>query len=430
MRMIYCTIIGLTLLFIIIPVLSFSPCDNQVQLRQDQSEESAHTTVNITLTDTTTTYKRITDFPNPEEEPGIRRYFAIAKLTTHSDIFLRFNVEFSTTDWNGNFDLFKNSSLVDDFKNYQALKQLIPFNISTLDIEVSSLELHHENFSETEEFFVIEQMMVLRQTTTFLIALPEPFMFDLNRLELGQLSDFHYESEYVNDEESSDRHVHEEVRIKAPGTALDYIPSTQGYSGFVYLTPSQFDTPEPVPRYQRYFTDSSQDITLSIKLPVRQTISFDFDSVYKTKVSDGERDNSKEGNIATFMFASDSYLPHYIKLSSYTEFLAQFSLSDYFSIGLSGLIGLITVVKGIPYFFRRRSFNNFKKSLHGAVEEKDTTKFESLQEKALNDFMRGKLSASQVEEVRSVVQLLKRYMDTTPTPKKQETPSLEQLLGE
>ncbi len=322
---------------------------------------------------------------------------------------------------------------MDDFKNYQALKQLIPFNISTLEIEVSSLELHHENFSETEEFFVIEQMMVLRQTTTFLLALPEPFMFDLNKLELGQLSDFHFESEYSSDEESDHRHVHEEVRIKAPGTVLDYIPSAQGYSGFVYLTRNP-ENPEPVPRYQRYFADSSQEIHLSIKLPVRQTISFDFDSVYETKVSDGERDNSKEGNIATFVFASDSYLPHYIKLSSYTEFFAQFTLTDYLSIGVSGLIGIFTVVKGIPYYFRRRSFNNFKKSLHGAVEEKDITKFESLQEKALNDFMQGKLSASQVEEVRSVIQLLKRYMGTTPTtpttPKKQDTPSLEELLGE
>ncbi len=42
-RMIYCTFIGLTLLFVIIPVLSFSPSDNHVQLQQDQPEEVAIT---------------------------------------------------------------------------------------------------------------------------------------------------------------------------------------------------------------------------------------------------------------------------------------------------------------------------------------------------------------------------------------------------
>lgn len=86
----------------------------------------------------------------------------------------------------------------------------------------------------------------------------------------------------------------------------------------------------------------------------------------------------------------------------------------------------MTVIKTIPYFLSRRSFNKSKKGLHKAVEKEDVTEFETLQEKALDNYMRRKISTSQFEEVRKDVQILKRYMGSV--PKQDEKTALEKVI--
>ena len=55
------------------------------------------------------------------------------------------------------------------------------------------------------------------------------------------------------------------------------------------------------------------------------------------------------------------------------------------------------------------------------------SEFKILQEKALNKYMSGKLSAIQFEEVRQEVQLLKKYKDVRGKTET-KSPSLEELL--
>jgi hypothetical protein len=422
------SILTFLIIFSLVPVLGESPKYKINNVTQPPNNQTAFTVINVTISEDSTLYTRRTFIDSAQEYPGIRRYSAIGKLTTHGDIFLRFNIEFLPTSLNQTFAEFKNSTTVNDYKNFIALEQLVPFNISLLEKTTDSFETRQEIFYNFETktnhtFYTIEQMVVLRQTTTFLLALREQYQFDLNKLELGQLSDFHFLMEYFNDEDmGGGLHVMEEVRIKAPGSPLEYITNTKGFSGLIYLT--QWDV-DRVPQYTRHFAHADQNIILEIKLPREQEISFDFDSHYKTEVSSGEQVNSKKANKAVFEFDSDAILPHYVKIDSLTPFWAQFTLADYLSVGVGALVGLISVVKGLPYFWSRRSFGNFKQSFHSAVD--NPSQFEALQQKALNRYMSGKLTSSQFEEIRSEVRMLKKYSEKVPEKEKQS--SLEELLG-
>ncbi|MHA1228406.1 MAG: hypothetical protein ACTSPV_16880 [Candidatus Hodarchaeales archaeon] len=149
----------------------------------DFEDNIAGTNVNVTLSDSTTLYERSTYLPNPETEVLMQRFFVLAKLTTHGDLLVQFDVEFLSDvnpDWNGNLTLFKNSSDADYFRNYHALRDIVNVNISLLEISSSSIEIFQDNRTDPQEgvdkvFFIIEQRVVIKQTTAFLLVLPEPF---------------------------------------------------------------------------------------------------------------------------------------------------------------------------------------------------------------------------------------------------------------
>ncbi|MFX1283572.1 MAG: hypothetical protein ACFFB5_07950 [Promethearchaeota archaeon] len=423
-KMSICMIIGI--IFFFTPFTIAKSYTNRIQclVQQEPEETVAGTTVNVTLSGTETIYHRDTGVDNVEDIGiGIQRYSAIAKLTTHGDIYFEIIVEFSTdntTDWQRNYTQFKNSPEIKHFKDFNALQDIVPVNISLLEITSSSFSTWEEtDHPEFGYLFGIEQRVVLRQTTVFLLTLPEPFQFDLNKLELSQLSDFHFQSEYHYDKENDQYFIFESVRIKAPGSVLEYIPAVKGYSGIIYLTGWES---ENVPRFQRQFADVAQHITLQIKLPVQQDIDFSFDSKYTENPH-----ITKSGNIARFEFPPDGKIPYYIKINSQIPFLEQFGLTDYVGMVFGGLAALATILKGIPYFWNRRSFNKYKKRLHGAVEEEDMAEFKMLQEKAVNGYIRGKLSTNQFEEIRKEIQMLKRIKDTT---SKEKDKSLVELLGD
>ncbi len=418
-------IIGSILLFSTTPLIKSYPDRIPYLVQQEGPEEGvAGTNINVTLNSAETIYHRNTFLPKAEDIGiGILHYSAIAKLTTHGDIFFEIVVEFSTdntTDWQSNYTQFKNSQQVKDFKNFDALHDIVPVNISLLENITSSFSIWEEpNHPEFGRLFGIEQRVVLRQTTVFLLTLPEPFQFDRNKLELSQLSDFHFESVYHYDKENDERSIFELVRIKAPGSVLEYIPAVKGYSGIIYMTGWE---PEDVPRFQRRFADARQHITLMIKLPIQQDIDFSFDSQY----SDNPLTN-KRGNIAIFEFPPVGKIPYYIKITSQIPFLEQFSLTDYVGMAFGALAALITTVKGIPYFWNRRSFKKYIKGLRTAVDKGNMSEFKLLQEKAVNKYVSGKFSTNQFEEVRKEIQTLKRLKETTT---KTETKSpIEELLG-
>jgi hypothetical protein len=386
--------------------------------------------VNVTFRDSDTLYQRLTFLPSPELSgiaQEIFRYFAIAKLTTHADILFEFNIEFDSQypEWSGNYSVFQNSSIIEDYKRkYRALEELVPVNSTLLQITSSSFETFRFNHTseltgEENEIYGIHQVLIFRETTAFLLSLPEPFLFDLNKLELSQLSDFHFQHEFFNPE-GDQPHIFEEVRIKAPGSALEYVSSTEGYSGTVYLADNPWDINE-VPKYARYFGIIPQSIQLTLELPSGQDLSFDYDSTYKSSMGSEEQVSTKKGNKVTFFFSSESNLPYYVKITSVTPIWAQFTLAEIASMAFGGLMGLVTLLKGLPYLWGRRSYGKFVQSFHNAVEKGDLSSFETLQEKAWNDFIRGKLSSGKFEDVQTEINLLQSYLDKKPKEESNST---------
>ncbi|UCG01379.1 MAG: hypothetical protein JSW11_17390 [Candidatus Heimdallarchaeota archaeon] len=424
-KLCFCALIGVLLLFSTINIIKSYPGRIPYSVQQEGPEEGvANTNVNVTLNSDETTYQRNTFLPKAEDIGiEILHYSAIAKLTTHGDLYFEIIAEFSTdndTSWQSNYTDFKNSPEVRHFRDLYALQDIVPVNISLLENTTSSFSTWEEpEHPEFGRLFGIEQRVVLRQTTVFLLSLPEPFQFDRNKLELSQLSDFHFESVYHYDKERDEREIFELVRIKAPGSVLEYLPAVKGYSGIIYMTGWE---PEAVPRFQRQFADARQHITLKIKLPIQQDVDFSFDSQYTKNPL-----TTKNGNIVTFEFPPDGKIPYYVKIDSQIPFLEQFTITDYVGMAFGALAALVTSVKGIPYFWNRRSYNKYIKGLRSAVDKGNMSEFKLLQEKAVDKYVGGKFSTNQFEEVRKEIQMLKRLKETTP---KEETKSpLEELLG-
>lgn len=423
-KLFFCFLIGIILLFSTSTVISSHPDQISFSVQQEPEEGVALTKVNVTLNSDETTYQRLTILPKAEDIGiEILRYSAIGKLTTHGDLYFEIIAEFSTnndTEWQSNYTKFKNSPEARHFKNLDALQDIVPINISLLENTTSSFSTWEEpDHPEFGQLFGIELRVVLRQTTVFLLTLPEPFQFDRNKLELSQLSDFHFQSNYYYNKQRDEREVEEIVRIKAPGSILEYVPAVKGYSGILYLTGWK---PEEVPRYQRQFADAQQHIILQLKLPIQQDIEYSFDSEYSENPL-----TIKNGNIATFDFPPTGKIPYYIRITSQIPFLEQFSVTDYIGMAFGALAALVTFVKGIPYFWNRRSFNKYIKGLRTAVDKGDMEGFKELQEKAVNKYVGGKFSTNQFEVVRKEIQMLKRLKETT--PKSEIKSSIEELLG-
>ncbi|MFX1507474.1 MAG: hypothetical protein ACFFDC_15430 [Promethearchaeota archaeon] len=421
----YCFLIGMILLFSTSTIINSYPDQISFSVQQEPEEGVAITNVNVTLDSDETTYQRNTFLPKVEDIGiDILHYSAIAKLTTHGDLYFEIFAEFSAgndTFWQINYTRFKNSPEVRHFQNLNALQEIVPINISLLENITSSFSTWNEsNHPEFGALFGVELRVVIRQTTVFLLTLPEPFQFDRNKLELSQLSDFHFESFYHYNKDRDEREAQEKVRIKAPGSILEYKPAVKGYSGTLYLTSWE---PEEVPRYMRQFANAQQHIILQIKLPVQQDIEYSFDSEYSENPL-----TTKSGNIATFEFLPNGKIPHYIQISSQIPFLEQFSLTDYVGMAFGALAALVTTVKGIPYFWNRRSFNKYIKGLRTAADKGNMSEFKTLQEKAVNKYVGGKFTTNQFEEVRKEIQTLKRLKETTPKAETSSSP-LQELLG-
>lgn len=129
-KTVFGAIIGLIFLFNTINVAGFqSDRDINSVLQEETEYGTAWTNVNVTLSGTETIYECFTGIDNVEDRGGdIKRYSAIAKLTTHVDIYFEIIAEFSggnETEWNGNYTLFKNSEELKFFKNFNALQDIV-----------------------------------------------------------------------------------------------------------------------------------------------------------------------------------------------------------------------------------------------------------------------------------------------------------------
>ena len=376
-------------------------------LQEPPIENVAFTRVNVTLTDSDTSYERVTILDNIDATLPVERLFVLAKLTTHGDIYFQLDIEIpvnAEAEWNESLTLFLNSSLMEEVKSFEAMEGLLGgSNITLLEITSSSFSAQVDNRTDGDRFFV-EQKAIFKQTTAFLLTLPEPFQFGLNKLELGHLADFHFQFEYLNFE-GENAFAIESVRIKAPGSALTYIPTTSSYTGTIYLTEFPWDAFR-VPRYFNPSADAPQDIHFSIKLPIGQNeITYDYDQKYKTAMTE-ESEVLRQKNQISFFFEHDSYIPHAIYLDSVTPFFEQFSLMDYFSMFAGIFAALFTLLRGLPFVISRWSFNRYKNGLIGSLSKKSWDK-KDLEDKVQEKFISGKLSTSQYTEINRVISLLK-----------------------
>jgi hypothetical protein len=422
------------MIFMAFTIVGLVPTKAKTQKIHQEEGGKAFTNINLTLSETDIIYERTTHSDPEEGREDVRRSMVVVTLTTHSDLLVNFNVEFFADIWNDNITLFNNSDRVRDYRNFYPLLDLVHEvdNVSLLEITRSSLRLEYINDSFfPNPFFVLDQSIILRQTTVFILALHEIFQFDLNKIELSQITDFNFQQEYFFFELSEERHTSESIRIKAPSRILDYVSNKKGYSGRIYF--SNWEEPEPVPTYFRGFKDIPQDIRVNIKLPTGQNeISYKFDTNFTQVVSTSSLHMINSRNTLSMLFSSNSYLPFYIDIDSATPLLEQFSLSDYLSMAVGLFAGMFTFFKGLPYYLNRRSFNKYKKALHLATEKGTISEYESLQAEIKDKFIQRKISARQLEEIRKEILYLRRaderkkeQLETKDT----KEINLEELLG-
>ncbi len=374
----------------------------------------AFSRINITFNDDSTiTYQRQTTVENSSiQDPRILHFLAEAAITTHDEILLLTRTEFpSTADaaWNNSLEAFRNSSMVEEYnRTFLSLQGVTLMDRDILGISNTVLEIF-EFQQDNSKIFVIEQFFLIRETTAFIMGLQdsETFNFGRNSIQLGKLTDFQLHVFYSK-EPNQPAQVNEEVLIRAPGGPLEYNSVTKGYVGSIHLTDFQ---PELLGSYERQFTRASQRVVLTFQLPAKQRISYGFDSEYTSKVDVSALETNKihvEKNLATFIYDTGDWIPNTITINSVIPLLAQFEATDYLSWAVSGIIGIIATLKGLPVLFKRLSMGKMKKKLHLAATTGELDKIDQYLNEAREKFLKGKLSARQLENIEIEALMLKK----------------------
>ena len=389
-----------------------------VTLLQPTSSGEAQSQINITLDENSMQYERetfVTDIDTPMGFELIR-YNAYAIYTTHEDILLNFHMEFNTTLWNGNFTLFNNSQVVRDYElEYIAIQHLTFVEVELLDVGPEMFIVQNgtffdpENPTEEKEVFFIDQRVVIRETTAFLLSLDEPFRFDLNEIKLGQIQDMQLEVFFDKDHGVYD----ERLRLSAEGSPLDSVTSTNGLSGVIRLS-EDFSFQE-VPKFNRAFGSVNQTIRMQFTLPAEQTLTYfftygDFAAEIGLFATDVVEDSK---NSMTLEFTTDDWMPVGIAVSTFIPFWEQITLTEWVSYIGSGIIALFTVIKGIPFFLRWVRLGQLRKHLYKAARSKDYGKFNDVMKYAQEVHLKRKITADQYRSLLFERTILKPQFSTS-----------------
>jgi hypothetical protein len=389
----------------------------------------AFNSINVSFTDSRVQYVRNTHVIGAvPTEPSILFYHVVAELTTHADLFLQINIQFkpNTFMWQ-NYTEFINSGLIDDYnRTVRALLDLTNHRVRTSFFDISAREFttdffdfpeyNPENDSFTiEKRYQISDLMILRETSAFILTLDEPFPFDINNIQLGDLSDFRYEVNFVNEGEIP--FLEEKIRLTTTGGPLSYVLKTNGYTGTVYF--NQFH-PETLSNYTKHPLDVKQQMFYAIKMPSGQELSYSFDSEYQSRVEKQEMNVESKGNTIWLFFESGDVVPQYVKLDSKTPeipLLQQFSVQNYASFALSGLIGLVTILKGLPMLLNRRSTGKIKSVMRKSMKANDYKGIQSSLNQAFEKFSAGELSLNQYKEIQNYGDFLEHGFSNLETNK-------------
>ena len=383
--------------------------------------QDVQTAINVTFTESSQTiYERSTraSKSGPGADQFIIRYSTVIDLTTHQDLYIQFTIDFSPLKWNNNFANFSSNVEIQNLYNrtYKALTSLLRNEIDVLQvlgITARSFFLRNSSLfisNVQTQVFEIEEKIVLHEATAFILNLQEPFRFDLNAVELGTLSNFHFESIYELKSQTSSQ-ITEKLVISAPGTPLEFDAASQGYYGDVYLR----DHPGPIPSYQRDFFVSEQDITFTLVLPASQVITkVNYDAGFSNPDFPNTTDpESASGNQYVAVFTSGSTAPAYISLVSEKPIWAQFSLSDYLSWGVSGLVAAIGLLRGVPFLLGRKKTSGFHHEMRRGALEGNWPTVDGVLKNAFESLLKGKMGQKQFQDLVSEHDVIRTFMKNT-----------------
>jgi len=375
----------------------------------------ADNAIEVSLSGSGITYERQTfvEVASPTD-PTIFLWSAVVELTTHSDLLVQIRLHFDPDEWNNNFQTFLNSPRIqnDYFNNSKAFNDLlrVPIDDSFFGISSRSFRTINDVFFNQEEnkpesTFVIEERIVLRETSAFILALNEPFPFDLNNIQLGTLTNFRYE--ILFETQGTTSVTRESVKLSSAGGPLELNSKTSGYSGTIAF--SQFDTQE-LGNYSSPNVEGGQILAYTIELPSGQEIdsaSTSFDTEFTTRLANQdegfeELDMESQSNFMWFWFETGDLVPQSVSFQTAPPVIPifeQFSTTDYLSFGASGLIGLLTVFKGLPAYLHYRSSGKFRSKLARTMRDGKHQEFQAIQDDVFNKFSSGKLSLRQYNDV-------------------------------
>ncbi|MHA2298037.1 MAG: hypothetical protein ACXAEU_18825 [Candidatus Hodarchaeales archaeon] len=423
------------ILALILFLLTFSLCSDvvlgEVDTQQRQTKTSyfqpppqesgdAHSNINITFDEESTKYSRETHIWDVQTDPGMEllRYNAFAHFTTHEDILFDFHLEFNTThfEWNNNFTNFNNSFIVKDYRQeYLAIRHLSPIEVDLLDVGPEQFDVGNDTRFDPENpqnkisSFFINHQVIIRETTAFILALEEPFRFDLNNIQLGQIKDFQLHVFF----EKELKIYNEYLTLSAVGSPFVEVSATKGLSGIIRL--GEDYNPTEVHKLFRAFGSADQTIEMQFNLPKEQLLSYRLDY--------GEFEDQKDlftssipittRNTISFSFETNDWMPVGIIIDTSVPIWEQFSVTDYLSYAASATIGLIALLKGLPFYFRRRGIGGLRKKLYNAASINDWVAFDNVLNEGRDRQMNRKMSSDQYRSLISESDLLREQYSKT-----------------
>ncbi|MHA1713107.1 MAG: hypothetical protein ACTSW4_03560 [Candidatus Ranarchaeia archaeon] len=245
---------------------------------------------------------------------------------------------------------------------------------------------------------------MIRETTAFILALDEPFRFDLNNIQLGQLEDFKLQVFF----DKQHRVYDESLCITAVGSPFEEVTSTKGLTGTIKF--SEEYQPTQILMLNRAFGSVNQSIIMRFNLPKEQTLRYTFDfgqfegqqSFFTTEVTRPTK------NSISFSFNTGNWMPIGVKIDSYPPLWEQISVSEYLSFAGSLVLVMLTIVKGTPYYLRRRRINKLRRKLYSAAADNDWTSFEAVMSDASEKHINMKITAEQFKSLYFDSNLLKK----------------------
>ena len=398
------------LIFLVLMVINFQlllpafASDQSVSQNIVPKQGYAYSTINVTLTDTSMSYLRGTVLNQPAGwEESISLFTFSASLTTHGDIFVDIYVEYPQNTF-PNLQVFQNSTKDYD-TNYYFLGKIVKVPISLLDVSSNAFLAQNQTIynpatGNRDSKWVISQQFIIRETTAFIYALNEPFKFDSNFIELGALQDLNFKVIYQH--LSTNQFYREDLKIISLGSPLEYIGSTKGYEGNIYFTDHQ---PQPLDVYPRQTVN--QTIVYKFELPENQeiglTTDYDYNSIEGSTFSEK---SSITGSSFSLAFNTGDLMPYFVTVTSFTPLLKQFSLTDYASWALGILTGLFAVLRGLPFYLRRRSTAGYRKHLKSLAQEKNFDSLSKELDSAYQKFINEKMSLQQYKDISSEYEIL------------------------